>query len=467
MKRIVLIGAVFFIGAIAAVRLYAMMHKEPERVVVQSPAEDLDWIQKLLVEYEELQWLTRDGVHVTPENSVNNPKNSYSYKLFGTNFPEFDRTIMSLNCLNLFLDGKYEDYLEFVYLQPAEDRLEWKSFLSIQRNIQSVLDHLSDRERKEARKVLEIALILSDVVKTKVVEDLAKQKGIPLGDFDLTYRTILASAPEIFPSYQKLSSYGQEMLYKLSFQRCFGYIAHLEGGAELFSVLKKADLIFRDPDSFELSLFVYQCDVGGALGHVDVHSSIAYNERSHEIIQAVRSSCLLLKTQDENVAFESYLSKRADWLGLDITSPLNRVLARIGAMLRLTKLEEGKMLKESFLKLSPEDLSLIVDAFNIPKGDTRNKVSMYIPAVLVNLFNNESLGDRKRERLAQSIHVGLPLIAKILHGHREEVFKGTPLHPKVLNFDQVAKIAREEPKRLAQETFTIDPSGHVVVAPKL
>lgn len=447
------------LATLPAIWLFAIDRKETELTKFSEvrEGEDLAPIRKLLFEYEELHWLTRNEVHVTPENGVHNPKNSYSFRLFGTNFPEFDRTMMSLNCLNLFLDGKYEDYLEFVYLQPKADRLEWKSFLDIQRNIHAVFDNLSDKDSKETRKVLEMALILSDVVKTKIAEDLAKERGIVLGDFDQTYRTILQDAPDIFPSYQKLSPRGKDLLYKLSFQRCFGYIAHLEGGPDLFTLLKKTELFSQDSDLFELELFVYQCDVGGALGHVDSHSSIAYNEQSHQIIQAVREACLLLKTHDENTVYERYLSKRADWLGFDIASPLNRVLARIGAMLRLTKLEEGKMLKDSFLKLAPEDLSLIVDVFNTSKKDSNFKIPMYIPAVLVNLLNNEQLGTKRQERLLQSIHLGLPFIAKVLRSYKEEI------SPKILNFDQIARLAKDDPNRLLNDEFTIDLNGHVLM----
>jgi len=458
MKRLYLACTLFFCTALGVMWLFGHSHKE-QSLAISHPAEDLAWIRKLLIEYQELSWLTKNDVHVTPENEVHNPKNSYSFKLFGANFPEFDRTIMTLNCLNLFLDGKYEDYLQLVYLQPEADRLEWKSFLDIQRNIHSILQNMDQAKQKETRKVLEIALILGDVVKTKNVEKLASQKGILISDYDCSYRLILTSCPEIFPSYEKLSGYGKELLYKLSFQRCFGYIAHLESGAELFSLLKNGNLLTKDEEIFDLALFVYQCDVGGALGHVDAPSSIAYNEQSHLIANAVKEACLCLKHQDESAAFERYLSIRADWLGFDITSPLNRVLARIGAMLRLTKPDEGKMLKESFLKLPPDDLSLIVDAFNIPKGDIKTKISMYIPAVLVNLSNNMMLGSKKKERLSQTIHIGLPFIAKVLNSYK---MSKSPV--KTLNFDEVAKVAREEPTRLAKDHYSVDSFGHIILS---
>ena len=457
-KNYLVIG-LFVASLSAALWLFSVDRKEGEFLKFSQirDGEDLISVRKLLFEYEELNWLTRNEVDVTPENGINNPKSSYSFKLFGSNFPEFDRTVMSISCLNLFLDGKYEDYLEFVYLQSKGDRLEWKSFLDIQRNIRGVLDSLSLKDITELRQVLETSLILNNIIKTKIAKDLAKERGIVLEDFDEAYRMILLNAPDIFPSYQKLSLHGRDLFCKLSFQSCFGHIAHLEGGPELFTLLKKLDLFSQDSELFELELFLYQCNVGGALGHVDSHSSIAYNEQSHQIIEAIRDSCLLLKTHDENSVFERYLTKRGDWLGFDIASPLNRVLARIGSMLRLTKLEEGKMLKDSFLRLAPEDLSLIVDVFNVSKQSSKIKIPMHMPAVLVNLVNNEALGSEKQDRLLQSIHVGLPFIAKVLRSYKNE------LNQKILNFDEIAKLAREEPERLLKDDFTIDPNGHVLI----
>lgn len=459
---------VFNFSVLGMVWIFAHDWKQGHDYEIQMPAvkpveDDLSWIKELLFEYEELHWLTREEVSVTPENSVLNPKQSYSFRLFGKNFPEFDRTVMSLNCLHFFLDGKYEDYLELVYMQPQDERLKWNSFLDIQRTVHAVLENLSPRDRKELRKVMEVALIIGDVAKTRIAQDLGKKHGVQVAEFDKFCMTVIKHCSHVFPSFEALSKHGKDLLLRILPLRSFGYIAHLEGGAELFSQLKTSNILFDDPDFFELAIFLHQCDVGGALGHVDSHSAIAYSESTHQIIQAVREACYMLKTEDEQVAYDHYLSTRAEWLGFDIASPLNRVLTRIGAMLRLTKFEEGKMLKDSFLKLAPDDLTLIVEAFNLHKSDHSMKTPMYIPAVLANLLNNQELGAKKQERLAKSIHVGLPFIAKVIRMQKEQVKRKGMLDPVTLNFAAIAKVARDHPLDLLASEFQIESGGQVLL----
>jgi len=65
MKRLYLACTLFFCTALGVMWLFGHSHKE-QSLAISHPAEDLAWIRKLLIEYQELSWLTKNDVHVTP-----------------------------------------------------------------------------------------------------------------------------------------------------------------------------------------------------------------------------------------------------------------------------------------------------------------------------------------------------------------------------------------------------------------
>ena len=94
-------------------------------------------------------------------------------------------------------------------------------------------------------------------------------------------------------------------------------------------------------------------------------------------------------------AYNTYLTTRAKWLGLDPHDRSDRVCARVGAMLRLFTEDQGTVLKGSMQKIDPDTLTKIVTQLDIGSGSLPTLTNTYMPAVLVNLSNNTALGATK------------------------------------------------------------------------
>ena len=97
---------------------------------------------------------------------------------------------------------------------------------------------------------------------------------------------------------------------------------------------------------------------------------------------------------------------------------------------------------------------------DVSQNSLLDKAPTYMPAVLVNLFNNPNLGNTKEERLSKAIEVGLPFLAKVLEKH-QKLLKLDVMDPNIpLNFNRAAGIAKEAPELLFCE-FQIDQEGLV------
>lgn len=134
--------------------------------------EGISWVNGLIEKYPEILWLADEGVRKTEEGNsiVNSP---YSSQLFGKEFIEFDRTIMTLRSLYLFLEGSDRAYREFTAGQPEEKRLSRASFNEVHNQAQELLSSgWNGLSGKEMAQAMETALVLGDMGKTALAREL-------------------------------------------------------------------------------------------------------------------------------------------------------------------------------------------------------------------------------------------------------------------------------------------------------
>jgi hypothetical protein len=212
-------------------------------------------------------------------------------------------------------------------------------------------------------------------------------------------------------------------------------------------------------------LFVHTCDVAGALGHVNNQSSLVYTEPSHLAMQAMVDACKVLSNphKTEIDAYNTYLTIRANWLGLDPQDRTCRALARIGAMLRLFTPEEGLILKQAVSKLDPEVQARVIAQLDLQDGREFGRTPTYMPALLVNLANNAELGSSKEERLSQAVILGLLFVSRVLERHKQNLAKHKADPNIPLNFNKAAGMAKTDPLALAG-AFNIDSEGNVSIS---
>ncbi|MFI5334748.1 MAG: hypothetical protein ACHQT8_06280 [Chlamydiales bacterium] len=177
---------------LASLALYAKGSQSPStassaKPVILSPIEGRTWVEKCVEQHPEILWLADLNVRKTEEGQAS-LQGTYSEQLFGQKYIEFDRTIMTILCLKLILDGSDNAYLSFTSGQPQDVKLSRDSFLTLhlqcQRLLQSKWDGMSELQMAQA---METALVLGDIGKSEKARDLFRSYGIKAPDHDDFY----------------------------------------------------------------------------------------------------------------------------------------------------------------------------------------------------------------------------------------------------------------------------------------
>ncbi|MBL0941348.1 MAG: hypothetical protein IBJ00_01265 [Alphaproteobacteria bacterium] len=415
-----------------------------------------EWIRTMMQKYPELEWLLDKSVQHTQEGKAEDFKHSWSYRLKGENFPEFERTILSIVCLYLITDGSLQAYNHFTELQPLQDKLSLASFKHLHEFAQGVLKDVP-------LETVEINLLLGDMGKTQIARLKAKEFGISEPDHDIFLDACLEECPQIFTTFMALPLEQQEKIKKVAGLVHFGHVTHVEGGPEILTKLKESGILQEDPNGFDLAILTYICDVSAALGHVDNRGSKVLTQDTYKAIEAVKDSIHFLATHDKKEALAMYLSKRAKWLGLNKHTKAYFILARIGAMMLLFSPEEGRALISCYRTLSKTYANIVNNAMD-PLILRHERTPTYVPAVLVNLLSTYSKqGMSKTEGIKRCVQDGMRSIAEILEQYRANKTK-QPYNPELtINFNKVAGQVRDNPAILKNFTFTIDSEGLVTL----
>ncbi|HEX2580322.1 MAG TPA: hypothetical protein VHK67_07990 [Rhabdochlamydiaceae bacterium] len=471
MKKTGKLGLFILLGGaiLASLTLYANEDNVSSSTLVKpmifSSIEGKEWVEKCVDQHPEILWLADANVRRTEEGQAT-LQGTYSEQLFGQKYIEFDRTIMTIHCLKLLLDGSDKAYLAFTAAQPKDTKLSRESFQTLhlqgQQLLKSKWKGLSELQMAQA---METALVLGDIGKSEKARELFKPYGIKAPDHDDFYgeaMRVIVKHPKLCPSFAKLPSPAKELLIEIANLAHYGHVTHLEGSAGMFSKLKESGVPSSDPIALSFDLFVHTSDVAGALGHVNNQSSLVYTEPAHRAMQAMGDAVRVLSNthKTEWDAYNAYLEVRASWLGLKPEDRSDRVLSRIGAMLRLFTEEEGATLKKAMLELDPDVRARIAAQLDVQKQDQPSRTPTYMPAVLVNLSNNSQLGESKEERLSKAITIGLPFITRVLEKHKE-MSANHEIDPNIpLNFNKMAGVAKTSPQLLSKG-FYIDKEGNV------
>lgn len=438
------------------------------RPILSSEAQGTEWVLKYVGQYPEILWLADAKVRKT-EEGVATAQGAYSEQIFGQKFIEFDRTMMTLRCLHLILDGSEQAYQAFTAAQPAEMRLLRESFGKLHVQGMALLksnhDGMSELEIMQA---MEAALVLGDIGKSEVARGVFEPYGAKAPDHDDFHgevMQILQQYPELCPTFDRLMPVAKKLLTQTANLAHYGHITHIEGGPAMFTQLKRSGIAESSSTALSFSLFIHMCDVAGALGHVNHHSSLVYTEPSYLGIQGTADACRVLTDPRKTAvdAYNAYLTIRANWLGLNAEDRTDRALTRMGAMLRLFTPEEGLLLKQAVLQLDLKTRTRMIAQLDLQDGKEFGRTPTYMPAVLVNLANNPQLGSSKEERLSQAVILGLPFLSRVLETQQQLLLHGQTDAAIPLNFNKAAGVAKTAPHRL-MGTFTIDADGNVSIA---
>ncbi len=416
------------------------------------------WVNKKIQQYPELLWLADNTVRKTQQDVETKTGESPSEILWGQKYAEFDRSILSLMVLAWVNEGSKEAYEALTKDQTPADKLSFESFLTLHKRYKKIITSLKDFQD------FEISLILGDMGKSKIVRDQFLPLGVTAPDHDDFIREALQKDPTIFPSFSKLSPWTKKVLPQVSGLVHFGHVTHLEGGQEMLKPLKDSDIAKKNPKALEFDFLVHLADVAGSMGHVNPATSLVLIQDTYNALMAVDTALRLLKDKPIEGALKSYIDTRAQWLGVNAQESKGRTLTRLGAMLRLFGPANGKVLTEAFQKFTPEEQKAFTNELDPLSLDLPLITPTYIPAVLVNLSNNKTLGETKEARLQQSVELGIPFISVALKEYKKLLKDHAIENPTApLNFNDVARVAKETPEKLKDKKFTIDAENTVKV----
>lgn len=331
----------------------------------------------------------------------------------GKTIPSYDRVCLSLKTFEVILEGKYEDYLEFIELQPKGSRLSWSQFLELQARASALFAGHVSLNAQQMREVMELGIILSEIGSTQLAQDKAWVYEVECQDPSDFSVNAITSHPEIFPSYAKLTLLQKELMETIITMARFDEITKLNGGISMFEGVKKSNILVKHPDFFDMSLFLHICNLAGSSGQENSHSSSILTIHALKNIVLLRKAFLRLIDTSPQEAYQYYVSTRARWLGFDPFSPLSRVLTRIGAMMNLYTLAEGRALREEFLKLEPAVLQIIVTTFEELERTTDTKESSKIATYLATIKDSAVDCVNEKEKLLLAIKKGFPFMAKV------------------------------------------------------
>ena len=220
--------------------------------------------------------------------------------------------------LQLFLEGRYEDYLELVYLQPKENRLEWKQFQEIQKEGREIFQKW-ERQKESYRKMVQ---------------------------------TIWTSSSKA--SFDDLSKGG-----KIAFLISLLEISSSMRIKETFTELKKTGVFEKDVPLFEQAFFLYICALAKEGGKKKDPLQRLFTKDVYVHVQKVKQACLSLKEVGEKKAFSFYMKSLAHILDLDLFSPVSKLLLKEAIDREIYTKKGVESLKDFFFSLPSKEFFLM------------------------------------------------------------------------------------------------------------
>jgi hypothetical protein len=409
-------------------------------------ASPLNEAQRHFKQHPELAWLADAGVSATNEGlvSLNDAmKDSYSKDLGQKQFfPELERSLQSLRCLSLIVDGSTASHQEFVGHQFAP-KISFAHFQTLSAQWKQLRKSYPALNEGELLQAAQAALVLGDMGKSPKAREEMRELGITDPDHDDFYGHVMRTPEALLklPSFQALNVAQQKVVRDSAGLAHFGHITHCEGGPAMYANLTRTVAGKWVAVPFDFAMMVHTCDVAGALAHKSNQGSLTYNDHTHIAMQDTIASCQALASGDAHHAYHQYLSARAQRLGLSPDAPKDQMLARLGAMMRLFTPVDGSALWHGFSQLNTAQQAQAMESL-MPEGAALlPRTPTYMPAVLVNLRNNKALGASPQERLVQAVQIGVPCITAALQTYRAMVSSGEMAADVPLNFNPIAAVA--------------------------
>ena len=376
----------------------------------------------------------------------NNLQESRSMQLYGENFVEVNRTLVSMLALKWLMNNDYDSFTRY---QDSTTKLRPESFKQLRSFFQESLSTSDDIY------ALLVATVVNDVGKDpdfiKEVVDMVGDSAVGQNHDVIAY---IAAKARMIPLIEEFSDPRREDLV-LGLQFGSGLNAAQLAQAENVPASLKGALVMKGHDqAFALKYMELLLDVAGADGHVDTCCAKAMTE---PILQSLMMSKLCLQkivsgSCGLRTAYDQVLTQRGKMLEakgfahLSTNDEFQRALLRLLTMSRTASFEQATAVEEAFQSLSEKTKRGLVNGLSVDGyNDGMAILPYYIPALFADTITSTS-SSRTRQVAA------LASVMRLL----TRVYSNTKPHHgaagKVIECDMSFAL-----KTLKSEAFKADP----------
>lgn len=315
---------------------------------------------------------------------------------------EFKRTKLSLDLLQWIFEGNYEKFTE---CQSDSIKLSRESFHEIQQYTCSTLKTDADKYAMEAY------LVINDLGKiVSFVEQIEIKLHIQSVDHDELLYEGLKRMPQLSPTFVSLSEeYKEIILTVLKTKFNMGQFIQSENLPANLLPLQGIDI--KSLNYYMLHVFY---DIAGAAGHVKNNGSIIVTEDYWKSFKAANNVIcdMVCGKLDAQVAYNKYLSKRAEMAKLQFVSNEDTAIIKICNLIRVYSPNDAKQVKQSYYNLPVQVREMLTKEL-AKDGITDNGILLYYaPATLSNAVNYfKSIGEMNA--INKAMEIVLPILANI------------------------------------------------------
>ncbi|OJJ94696.1 hypothetical protein ASPACDRAFT_1877286 [Aspergillus aculeatus ATCC 16872] len=325
---------------------------------------------------------------------------SPSYRLYGMEFNEVNRTLVGVLALRWILQ---KNYATFVECQPEAVRLQPESFKWICKVFEEGLERDTDLYSIIA------SMVINDLGKVRYLAfDYHAKTGVDISKQNHDMILYRAAEAGLVPSLERLPEEDQKDILlgiKLGAQFNFGQLAQAENvPACLFSLTKMKD----HNRAFKLHFMKQILDIAGAAGHLDHTCARKLIEPVFQAYKNVHcvAMCIIEGTLGLREGYDIILIRRLELLkhngfkkSLDVNIPEERALIRLFCMGGAASLENAQLYYDAFYSICHATRAALVDGLDIDGLVGKPAVlPTYIPAMLRLALSN-TVGDSREERL--------------------------------------------------------------------
>ncbi|MBN8523576.1 MAG: hypothetical protein J0M23_06985 [Rickettsiales bacterium] len=395
---------------------------------------DVTWVFKKLQQHPELVWLLAPNFKYTFNTETVN-ENSWSLQFIGVNSNEFEKTLASLYCLELILDGTKKSY-EVLVLNQKEKRLSFMNYM----RIHNMILKLKETNSIFTINNLEKFLIFRDLGKSSTFKKYVKSKfNIDEDDPHFFIKNLFNNNPE-FCCYILNTSIRTLKTMMSCDTYHFGHILNFEGGMEMFKQLKDSKMIRND----QIMNFKFLTDIL----EIAAYNSHKSNKGSITLNDAIFSSSIntlgilkLLRNENEVVVMKKLLEKKAQALKMNATSTEEQIIVKLCALTKISSAQSDilKKIINSFDHSNKEKILLQLNPLILRNEKTATYIPGFWDAILSQKKEQYINNTSDIEIIRQAATLFIPLLTDIYTEFRESINNISVELQPILSFNVATK----------------------------